>query len=202
MNRVNHFTISSLAELDGRMLNQTVQLFVEGFFKQAADLMKVGLQPCADAFKHSFIKEHYYVALQDGNVLGLLAVSSRKGRSHAFNKSILQQEFGFWKGSLVLYFLKKELEKPIYLNPEQCYIESVTTSEKARGQGVATALIQYLFEHLEYKEFLLEVVDTNVSAFRLYERLGFTVFKRKKAGLFDKKSGFNERWYMRRVRKP
>lgn len=200
MNREYRFTISNLAELDDRLLNQTVQLFVEGFFKQAADLMKVDLETCADAFKHSFRKEHYYVALQDGNVLGLLAVSSRKGRSHAFNKSILQQEFGFWKGSLVHYFLKKELEKTIHLNHEQCYIESVTTSEEARGQGVATALIQYLFEHLEYKEFLLEVVDTNVSAFRLYERLGFTVFKRKKAGFFDKKGGFNERWYMRRVR--
>lgn len=192
-------TIRNLAELDDRFLDQTVRLFVEGFFKTMGDSIKLDVQTIAKGVKHSFIKDHYYAALLDGKVLGILAVSTNRGRSHAFDKSVLQRELGYFKGTMLYFFLKKELQNPVDLRDDQIYIESVTTSEDARGKGVATSLMNFLFDSLNGKEFVLEVVDTNANAIRLYEKLGFVLFKRKKAGFLDKKGGFNERLYMKRA---
>lgn len=47
MNAMNRFTIRSLAELDDTLMNQTVQLFVEGFFKKVSDSIKLDLQTIA-----------------------------------------------------------------------------------------------------------------------------------------------------------
>ena len=47
---------------------------------------------------------------------------------------------------------------------------------------------------MSYNEYILEVVDANTSAIRLYEKLGYVEFARKPA---PKKSGFNYFVYMK-----
>lgn len=191
--------IHPLSELDDRFFDQAVILFVEGFMLEIVALMKIDTEMLVDALKHSFLADHYYAALSGDKVLGILAVSTNQSRSHRFDFKILREKIGPLKGWLVYRILRKELQKPIELQANQCYIESVTTAKEARGQGVASQLIRYLFANLNYEHFVLEVVDTNENARLLYERLGFAVFDRKKASWFEKNfAGFTQRLHMKK----
>jgi len=190
-------TVKRLSELDDRHLDQTVQLFIDGFFKEMGDKLSINLQTLANAVKPSFKKDHYYVCLLDDKVMGLLAVSSNKSRSHAFDKKTIRRGLGFFKGSLIYSILNEELQKPLDLPEKQCNIESVTTGVEARGKGVASKLINHVIDNLDYEEFVLDVIDSNVNAIRLYEKLGFAVYKRKKESFLARMAGMNERLYMK-----
>jgi ribosomal protein S18 acetylase RimI-like enzyme len=48
-------------------------------------------------------------------------------------------------------------------------IEFVATSDRYRGQGVATTIINHIINTTPYKEYALEVADTNTNAVKLYE---------------------------------
>lgn len=193
-------SIKNLAELDESYLEHAVRLFVKSFLQETGYLASFDTSVLVRAIKHSFLKDHYYAALQDDQVMGIVALStSRGGRSHVLNPKQLRSELGPIKGQMIHAILRNELEKPMVLTDRQCYVESVTTAQEARGKGVATRLMRHLFDTLDYDEYILEVVDTNVKAIQLYERLGFAIFERKKAGFFLRRMGINERLYMRKM---
>jgi ribosomal protein S18 acetylase RimI-like enzyme len=73
----------------------------------------------------------------------------------------------------------------------------VATAAAHRGKGVSFDLLKYIHETMPYSEYILEVADTNASAIRLYEKLGYVEFTRKPA---HKKSGFNDFVYMKLIR--
>lgn len=196
---MERLAIKKLNEWDDDILEQAVKLFVVGFLHELIQSMKIEAATLVAALKHSFRKDHYWVAVQDGKAVGILAVSTSEGRSHAFDGAILRRELGLFKGGIVRSILYRELQKPMSMPTRQGYIESVTTAEEARGQGVASRLLRHIFDTAECDEFVLEVMDTNTSAIRLYERLGFVLFDKKKAGYFLRKMGINERLYMKRT---
>lgn len=61
----------------------------------------------------------------------------------------------------------------------------------------ATAIINYIFNFPQYNEFVLEVADTNINAVKLYQKLDFKEFKRKKQK-HSKISGVNYLLYMKK----
>ncbi|WP_327204809.1 GNAT family N-acetyltransferase [Paenibacillus sp. DMB20] len=111
------------------------------------------------------------------------------------NKASLRSGLGYVMGSLAYFVLKKEFNAPLPYFDETGYIECVATLEKARGQGVSTALMRHVMHQLHFHHYVLEVVDTNEIAYRLYKKLGFEEFERKQAKPSPKR-GFNERIYM------
>ena len=59
---------------------------------------------------------------------------------------------------------------------DECDIITVAVSNKFRNKGIATSLINALIENLKSKgvtSLFLEVRESNVSAIKLYEKLGF-----------------------------
>ena len=59
---------------------------------------------------------------------------------------------------------------------DECQIVNVATTEKARGQGVGSALISALInfaEQSDIKKIFLEVRASNVPAINLYKKFGF-----------------------------
>jgi ribosomal protein S18 acetylase RimI-like enzyme len=75
-------------------------------------------------------------------------------------------------------------------------VEFVATSKKYRGQGVASAIMKYLYTFSEYNEYILEAADTNIPAVKLYEKLGYREIYRKKQK-FGKYIGINYLVYMK-----
>nr|BBH85584.1 hypothetical protein KTC_03350 [Thermosporothrix sp. COM3] len=192
---MNEGTIEQLSRLDTSHKQQVVQLFVDGFYQHLSALTPDRRILC-NAFRDAFVSEQVYVYLLENRVLGMLAYSTQHSSALQLNRRTLQQELGFFKGLMVSFTLG---QKPIPIEAHQAYIEDVVTHQEARGKGIASQLIQHLIHTLPYTEYTLEVVDTNTKAVRLYEKLGFVLFKKKKQLLFQKQVGFNERFYMKKT---
>ncbi|MGG6313874.1 GNAT family N-acetyltransferase [Paenibacillus macerans] len=194
---MNEIAIRNLAELEEAGLRQAAEVFVDGFYDSlrffAADRGKL-----ARALEHALVREQFAVALTEGRVVGIFAFSTGQKRAFRFDKQVLRKELGWLRGGVFYILVRQELEKPLELKERQCYFESVATAEEARGRGIATKLHDHLLLMLDYDEYILEVVDTNSAAIRLYEKLGYTVFKRKPQRWFRKQAGFNARLYMKK----
>src|SRR5699024_2727083 len=82
--------------------------------------------------------------------------------------------------------------------PGQAEIGSVATDPEHRGHGVATALIRHLWEVCDHRvHVLVDIKDTNEPALRVYRRLGFVEYTRRKAR-FSRRAGFSAYVSMRR----
>ena len=74
-------------------------------------------------------------------------------------------------------------------------IEFVATSSNHQRCGVASKIIQYIFENDSHTSFVLEVADTNSKAVALYKKLGFKEITRIKMKN-SKQSGVDNLLYM------
>lgn len=190
------FVISNLAELGDEEARQVADIFVEGFY-DSLRIFSADSGKLAKALMHAMVKEQFFVALEEGKVLGMFAYSAGRKRPFRFNRAVLRRELGWLRGTLFYNLVRQELEKPLELADRQCYFEAVATAKEARGQGVASRLNDELVIRLGYEDYILEVVDTNIAAIRLYEKLGYVEFRRKPQRWFRKQAGFNARIYMR-----
>nr|HOP09313.1 N-acetyltransferase [Candidatus Methanofastidiosa archaeon] len=69
------------------------------------------------------------------------------------------------------------------IGPDEFYISNVSVSPESRGKGIGTELMDKAQETAKEKgcdTLLLDVAIENDGAKRLYERLGFEIFKTKK----------------------
>jgi len=155
------------------------------------------------AFTHIFNPAVFYVAIADGAVLGFAACTDDRVPSIRLQQSKLRHHLGWFRGTIAYKILKKEFEDkpyPFKMQPTMGAIEFVATDSQHRGRGVATQIIQYLHAHTPYQTYVLEVADTNTKAIKLYEKLGYQVFK-KVAETHPKQSGFNNYLYMKYTKK-
>ncbi|SHE40414.1 Acetyltransferase (GNAT) family protein [Seinonella peptonophila] len=192
---MDNLSIKRLSEVDEQFVEQTAQVFVESY-PEMFSLISKDQPTLVRTLMHSFGKDHFYIAMLDNQVLGLIGYSTNKQRAHSFDLNIFKQELGSIKGWICYKLLSSEFQKPLLIEDNQCNFESIATSPSARGKGVATTLIRHLMDNLEFDEAILEVVDNNTNAIRLYEKLGFSIFEKKKQR-FSKLAGFNERFYMK-----
>jgi ribosomal protein S18 acetylase RimI-like enzyme len=88
-------------------------------------------------------------------------------------------------GSSIVLDLRAALKEPPPYRPQigEAYIYSVAVTQAWRGRGVADSILEYL--HCRAKELgkltaLLEVIETNLPARRLYERHGYTLVRRRR----------------------
>lgn len=168
----------NLAELSSIHLRQAVEIFAASFYEPLS-FISPQVEVIADILEHSFIPEYHFVALLNGNVVGVMSFSTATGRSHQFSREQLIAKLGLFRGSIVFFRLRGVLGHPLELTDYQCYIDSVATDTAFRGAGISTELQRYVLRKLPYREFLLEVAETNFKAIRMYEELGFVVGERK-----------------------
>mgnify|MGYP001216219169 CR=1 FL=1 len=192
---MNHtIIIRKMSEYDRDVSFEVSKVFVDGYYRELSlftgDKIKL-----IRTFRHAFCPDVIYVAELDHEIVGMLGCSNRNMRAMKLDRDQLKSHLGFWRGHLAYHLMKQEFNTPLSYPDRTAYIECVATMEKARGRGVATALIQYVLHQLPYDQFILEVTDTNQTAYRLYKRLGFVEFDKKNEKLARLK-GFHERIYM------
>jgi len=169
------------------------EIFADGFTQWLGFFSKDSKRIAA-AFAHMFVLDQFYVALYEGQVIGMAACTGGTLRSVKLDKKELREHLGFVKGSMAGIFLKKEFEAPfVNLPPSTGSIEFVGTAAEFRGQGVASQLIRHILEHTSYEGYLIEeVADTNIPAMKLYNKLGFEEYKRRQIPINRaKKIGIN-----------
>lgn len=151
----------------------------------------------AKILEKAVIIDRFYVAEQDGEIIGIIACTDCTERAIKTNKSDCKKYLGFIRGLIGFRIFYSELMCPLTYPVTTGYIEIVGVLPKARGKGVAKKILKAIIEgNSKYSEFVLDVTDINTSAQKIYTDFGFVEFDRipeKHA----KMKGFNSKIYMR-----
>ena len=124
--------------------------------------------------ERSISARHVIVALSDeGGLLGMIGFRSSDGGFAEASMADLRAVYGrfgaLWRAA-AMRAISHEVDNDRFL------IDGICVAAAAQSQGVGTALIEALAQEartLAYAELRLEVIDTNIRARALYERLGF-----------------------------
>lgn len=155
-------------------------LFIDGFGNNFVFFSK-DRERLIRAFAHMFVLEVFYVALLDGNIVGIGACTNGKIHSVEPKWKALSSHLGVVKGTFAYFVFKREFHKPpMRTGSRMAFVEFIATDSRYRGKGIASAILKHFLEKPEYDEYILEVADTNTQAVNLYKRLGFVEFTRVK----------------------
>ncbi len=131
--------------------------------------------------KESFNPLFSFVALNSGELVGIAGFKTAQGSlTGGISFPSLKGKIGYWgaiRAILVLALLER---KPV---AGELLMDGISVSPKMRGRGIGTNLLHSLIDYAQiegYRSIRLDVVDTNVAAKRLYERVGFVPVKIKK----------------------
>jgi ribosomal protein S18 acetylase RimI-like enzyme len=122
----------------------------------------------------TIMPDHAMVALSDdGALIGIAGFKTARGTFAGGGFGDLRRCYGLpgamWRGA-ALWCLSREVDNNRFL------FDGIVVDRGARGRGVGTRLIESVAELAAaqgYRELRLEVIDTNIRARALYERLGF-----------------------------
>ena len=177
--------------------NEISSIFVDGFYKWIKFFSK-DKEVLKKAFAHMFNLDAFYIAIIDERVAGFASISNDRVKNISLNRKQLQQHLGFFMGFFAYKVLRKEFEDkkyPFTITSDMQSIEFVATSSNCQRCGVASKIIQYIFENDSHTSFVLEVADTNSKAVALYKKLGFKEITRIKMKN-SKQSGVDNLLYM------
>ena len=127
--------------------------------------------------------DHAMIALSpQGALLGLIGFRSPKGGFAEGTEDDLRAAYGrigaMWRGA-ALRAISRDMEDDRFL------IDGICVAPEARGQGLGTALIEAVAAWAtaqSFHELRLDVIDTNLRARALYERLGFRITRTESLG--------------------
>ncbi|MFN3844459.1 MAG: GNAT family N-acetyltransferase [Paracoccaceae bacterium] len=198
--RLRHF-VNDLKEDIGKV--QVRFGLPEHLKSQAADLYwqafggKLGRVMGPDERAHAFLmrvirEDHCICAIaKDGRLLGIAGFKSPQGSfagGDVIDMRAVYGRFGAaWRGGL-MRLLQTDIDNDRFL------IDGICVSNGDRGRGIGTALVMALIEEARsrgYRAVRLEVIDTNIRARALYERLGFCVVNSETIGLLRLVFGFS-----------
>jgi ribosomal protein S18 acetylase RimI-like enzyme len=171
-----------VAGLPDGLRSQAAQLYWQAFGTKLGNVL--GPEGRALAFLERAISgRHVIVALsEDGNLLGLIGFRSADGGFAEGTMADLRRVYGRfgaqWRAA-AMRAISREVDNERFL------IDGICVAADARSQGVGTALIEALASDdrtRAYGELRLDVIDTNIRARALYERLGFRAVRTESLG--------------------
>jgi ribosomal protein S18 acetylase RimI-like enzyme len=187
--------IKQAIEFDDNIRAKIGRLFVSGFYDIALKYFSKDKTKLAKVFSQMFILEYFYIAVIDNEIAGMIACINKNNFCLNNSKKILVKNLGIIKGLFTYFAFKDHTQKyKIEIDEKTSIIDFLVTDKKYQRMGVASALINHLFQLPEYEHYILEVADTNVNALELYKKSGFSEMHRKK---HFPNSGINYFLYMR-----
>lgn len=156
------------------------EIFVDGFGKHFVFFSK-DREVLIRALEHMFVLDVFYVAVLDGMIVGIGALTNGNVHSVEPKWKDLSSHLGLIKGIFAYFAFRHEFHKPPMRTGNRiASVEFFATDSRYRGKGVASAIIKHFLEQPAYDEYILEVADTNTNAVNLYKSLGFVEFERIK----------------------
>ena len=187
--------IIKASQLDFDPKPQMSRIFVEGFYTWIRHISK-DREKLIEVFAHMFDLQRFFVAVKDRQVAAIAACTGGVSPV-SLCREVFAKVLGPVRGNISYWRLRRHMmhnSLPFTISPKTGVIEFVATAPEYRNQGIGHALISYMIENLPHDSYMLEVADTNTTAKRLYERLGFKELKRVAA---SKRSGAGAFVYMR-----
>jgi ribosomal protein S18 acetylase RimI-like enzyme len=176
--------------LPERYRRQAAELCYDAFhqkFEPILDSPEHGSAILEAGLKSDFI----LMAVQQDQLAGVVGLEYDGQYFFDLKRAAFVREFGWLRGliKMILFipFAQHHREGDLTIGV-------IAVHAARRGQGVGTRLLQAVFDYALEKGFRsvsLEVVDTNLGAQRLYERLGFVAIKTRKYPYLRNLMGFS-----------
>lgn len=152
----------------------------------------LGPEQRAIAFLTRVLRQDHclYVADTQGRLIGIAGFKTTAGGFASGSGQDLRAIYGVfgaaWRQG-VMRLLQSEMDNDRFL------VDGICVARAWRGKGVGSALIEALIEEARlrgYSAIRLDVIDANVRARALYERMGFIPWKSETLGLLRHVFGF------------
>lgn len=140
----------------------------------------------ARALRNGHILNNYIVAVCDERVVAFIALMTDEVRAFHIPIKDFQKEFGFFKGYMVGMAMKNDMEKGIPLDKGMAYIDIVGVCKEYQHKGIASSLIDYVFNNYEYSSYLLSVTNINNKAIACYRKKTSKKLDVKKLNILSK----------------
>ncbi|MEI7668240.1 MAG: GNAT family N-acetyltransferase, partial [Erysipelotrichaceae bacterium] len=165
--------------------------FQEGFLKMTNNLDNV-----VQIFNNSIQTERFWVALQEEQIIGIIASSDATKRAIKLKIQDCQKYLGLFKGSVAYIVMSREYCKKLKYPFSSAYLEFIVVDPSARQRGLASLMLSELIKSTKYSEYLLDVSDNNQAAINCYLKFGFKIIAKRKVSL-AKLKGFKAKIDMR-----
>lgn len=185
--------IQCLAKLHPNKRYEVAQFIVEQFNDLFSGICK-DKERLSSLFEQALVESQCFVAIDKNQIIGVITISSSNRASLVISRQKVQQILGQIRGWM---FYLNVMQEPLVLKQNDIYISTLAVHKGYRRKGIATQLLNCVMNEYPQNQYLLEVIDVNKRAIKLYESLGFQVFKRRKQR-FAKQARFNERLYMKK----
>lgn len=182
-------------KIDENQLNQAIDIYYLAFKKKIRLLIKSKEKALA-TYKRSLNTEKALFALMDEKVVGIAGLHYDNKNFMEINYKNLRKSFNPVSSYFINFIYRKYLPK---LKNDVLRIDSLAVDKNVRGQGIGSILIKKVFELAKgkgFKEVILEVIDTNPKAKKLYERMGFKEKKFVNLHFTSRAAGFSGEFIM------
>ena len=177
--------------LPASLVPQAAALYWQAFGSKLGHLL--GPDQRALTFLADVIRcDHCLAAIDDQqNLLGIAGFKSVAGSFVSPSEADFRRHYGQIGGTIragALRLLQSEVDNERFL------VDGICVDRPARNQGVGTELLHALIAEARwrgYAEVRLDVIDTNIRARALYERMGFSALRSETMGLLRLVFGFN-----------
>ncbi len=175
---MQEYRIIEYGTLNDCQKKQVAEIFLEGFghmmtFSKDRNVL-------LDLFHTTWNPSLVKCYVEQGQVLGIMGLATNKVRPLYFDRDICMNLFGRTKGKILSKQMNTIFQTPVVTGDRDLYIDILATDTKARGKGVATELLNQAFSLKKYDCYFIEVFSKNESAFNLYQKMGFSVYKEEK----------------------
>lgn len=171
------YQIMKYHELCDSQKRELIEILVDGFghlmnFTKDKDILR-------ELFFYSLNQDYFFAYVEENTVLGFVGIATNKIRPVKFDKNICINLFGKGKGTILCMQMNSIFQSKVVTKATDLYIDFLATSKEARGKGIATKLLTYCFQLPNYKDYYIEVLSQNITAKKLYEKLGFHIYTKQ-----------------------
>jgi len=169
------YTVRKAHDSDNHNIARTL---VYSFEEALAPLTK-DMERIVKVFESGIETDRFFVAEQNYEMIGAIAYADYTGRAFSVKKNDCIKHLGAIQGRIAYNFIDKELLRPLTYPATTGNIDIIGVLPKARGKGVAKALLRTVIDNNpKYCEFILETDSANNSAIKSYTDFGFVEISR------------------------
>ncbi|QOS79538.1 GNAT family N-acetyltransferase [Paenibacillus sp. JNUCC31] len=189
-------------KLNPQQQEQVANLFYDAFPLKVKYLwfFAKSREQAVELLAQSIQFEQGIYAIRNDEVIGFLGYNIGKKAFAPANYIAFRKVYppfaSMWRYFFYTFYLRFHLYDEDILQ-----IDPIAVSEKAPGNGLGKLLlneVEKLAKSMKITKINLEVVDTNPSAQKLYERFGYIIKKELTSGSFNVKAGFKKVIFMQK----
>ncbi|MGM0366376.1 MAG: GNAT family N-acetyltransferase [Actinomycetota bacterium] len=186
--RINNINI--LHGLPPERKGRLAEIYYEAFGPKLSILLKPG-EKAIELLRSAINTDRGFYAVKDGKLIGFLGyeIKDRPYSDFSFNR--LRRAFGLARAAYISLIFRLAGSPPI--KEGQVMVDTFAVTREMRKRGAGALIFDHFLGYARrkgFREVLLEVIDTNTKAFKLYKKFGFRKIETRRYYFLAQKLGF------------